>query len=93
MNANEVDFARGGGMLDGLLAARRIVANSPYFRGRADTFEFFQYDRVLLVRGQVPSFYLKQVLQTLLRELPGVERVDDRVTVVSASGLSSESRD
>ena len=41
---------------------------------------------VLSVTGQLPSFYLKQVLQTALRDLPGVSRVDNRVEVVSKGG-------
>ena len=44
---------------------------------------------VLTVRGCVPTFYLKQVLQTMLKELNGVGRVDNQVDVVCSSGLSS----
>ncbi len=46
-------------------------------------------DGVLTLRGDVPSFYLKQVLQSLLKDVPGVGRVDNRVDVVSVAGLSS----
>jgi len=42
------------------------------------------------LRGRVPSFYLKQILQTWLRRLDGVEQIDNQVDVVSATGLSSE---
>ncbi len=44
---------------------------------------------ILTLRGSVPSFYLKQVLQSILKDVPGVRRVDNRVDVVSAAGLSS----
>ena len=44
---------------------------------------------VLTLHGSVPSFYLKQVLQSILKDVPGVERIDNRVDVVSAAGLSS----
>ena len=44
---------------------------------------------VLTLRGSVPSFYLKQVLQSILKDTPGVQRIDNRVDVVSAAGLSS----
>jgi hypothetical protein len=44
---------------------------------------------VLTLRGSVPSFYLKQVLQSILKDVPGVARIDNRVDVVSAAGLSS----
>jgi hypothetical protein len=41
----------------------------------------------------VPSFYLKHVLQGLLKNLEGVERIDNRVAVVSPAGLSSVQSD
>jgi hypothetical protein len=41
------------------------------------------------VRGRVPSFYLKQVLQTILMRVEGVGVVDNQVDVVSCDGLSS----
>lgn len=47
---------------------------------------------VLTLRGNVPSFYLKQVLQSILKDIPGVARIDNRVDVVSAAGLSSVRR-
>jgi hypothetical protein len=46
-------------------------------------------DGVLTLRGCVPSFYLKQVLQSMLMDIDGIERIDNRVDVVSSSGLSS----
>ena len=49
-------------------------------------------DGVLTLHGNVPSFYLKQVLQSILKDVPGVERIDNRVDVVSAAGLSSVRR-
>ena len=44
---------------------------------------------VLILRGRVPSFYLKQVLQSLVSDTPGVHRIDNRVDVVSPVALSS----
>jgi hypothetical protein len=46
-------------------------------------------DGVLTLEGRVPSFYLKQVLQTMLFGVGGVDRIDNRVDVVNSSGLSS----
>lgn len=43
----------------------------------------------LCIEGKVPSFYLKQAAQSLLQSLDGVERVVNRLEVVSAYGLSS----
>jgi osmotically-inducible protein OsmY len=47
---------------------------------------------ILTLHGNVPSFYLKQVLQSILKDVPGVARIDNRVEVVSAAGLSSVRR-
>jgi hypothetical protein len=47
---------------------------------------------VLTLHGSVPTFYLKQVLQSILKDVPGVTRIDNRVDVVSAAGLSSVRR-
>ena len=46
-------------------------------------------DGVLTLRGRVPTFYLKQILQAVLGQLPHVERIENRVEVVSSVGLSS----
>ena len=46
-------------------------------------------DGVLTIRGRLPSFYMKQILQTLLRDLDGVKRINNQTDVVSATGLSS----
>jgi hypothetical protein len=54
-----------------------------HFRGRAGRFEFICREDVLVVRGAVPSFYLKQVLQTVLKDVDGVRQIDNQVTVVS----------
>ena len=43
----------------------------------------------LTLHGSVPTFYLKQVLQTLLRDLTHVDRLRNEVDVVSSNGLST----
>jgi len=70
-------------------AAYETVAEHCHFRGRADGFQIVQYDDGLVVRGCVPSFYLKQVLQTALMAVDGVRWLDNQVDVVSCTGLSS----
>ena len=52
-------------------------------------FQFVQQDDGLIVRGCVPSFYLKQVLQTALMKVEGVHWLDNQVNVVCCDGLSS----
>jgi hypothetical protein len=42
------------------------------------------HDGVLTVRGQLPSFHLKQVAQTVLCDVEGVGMIDNRVDVVDA---------
>jgi len=70
-------------------AAYERVATHCHFRGRVDDFQFVQDDNVLIVRGRVPSFYLKQVLQTALMDVEGVRQIDNQVDVVCCYGLSS----
>lgn len=46
----------------------------------------------LILKGCVATFYLKQMLQTMLRDIMHVQRLLKEVNVVNASGLSSEIR-
>jgi hypothetical protein len=46
----------------------------------------------LTLAGEVTTFHLKQILQTILRDLEQVERIENDVDVVSSTGLSSERR-
>ena len=41
------------------------------------------WDKVLCLSGVVSSFYLRQVAQTLLYGIEGVEAIDNRLEVVS----------
>ena len=68
--------------------AHALVNAHPHFHGRAAQFEFVCREEVLVVRGLVPTFYLKQVLQTMLKDLDGVSLIDNQVTVISPDGLS-----
>lgn len=69
-------------------ARRRLSENCPYaFYFRDIDYEL--NDGVLLLWGRVPTYYLKQILQTFLRGLEGVEQIDNQVDVVSSTGLSS----
>jgi len=70
-------------------ARQHLLTNCPY----AFCFKDIRFDfagGILTLRGRVPTFYLKQMLQTFLRDLAGVEQIDNQVDVVSATGLSSE---
>ena len=70
------------------LSARRLVEKCTYaFCFNQVTFSYSQ--GILTLEGRLSSFYLKQVLQTLLRDLDGVTRINHRVDVVNPTGLSS----
>ena len=47
----------------------------------------------LTLSGRVPSFYLKQALQELLRDIERVKLITNSVDVVSSTGMSSERSD
>lgn len=49
-------------------------------------------DGILTLRGRLPSFYLKQILQSIVKDVPGIARVNNQVDVISAAGLSSVRR-
>lgn len=66
--------------------ARDLIAQHAHFRGRAGAFEFECAGDVLVIRGCVPTFYLKQLLQDALKQLPGVLRIDNRVDVFVDAG-------
>jgi osmotically-inducible protein OsmY len=67
--------------------ARALISDHSHFRGRAKNFELTYRDHVLTLRGRVPTYYLKQVLQTVVRDLDGVQSVDNRVEVIPSDGL------
>ena len=58
------DLMRGARNLE--LRARDTLDQHPHFRGRAGLFQYECCGDVLIVRGTVPTFYLKQLLQTAL---------------------------
>jgi hypothetical protein len=64
-----------------VLRAEDLVAQHPHFRGRTGQFDFECADGVLIVRGRVPTYYLKQLLQSTLQQLDDVCRLDCRVDV------------
>jgi hypothetical protein len=63
---------------------RQIQENFPYiapFRGIRYTYR----DGNLTIRGRLPSRYLKELLQTYLRNLVHDEQIRDEVEVISAA--------
>jgi hypothetical protein len=72
-------------------AAARLQ-NHSHFRGRSLDLSFEITGDILIIRGSVPTFYLKQLLQTVLREMENVSRIENHVDVVASDGLSSVRR-
>jgi hypothetical protein len=69
--------------------ARDLLAQHTHFHGRAGDFSYEYCNEVLIVRGCVPTFYLKQVLQTVLKNVEGVAWINNQVDVISSDGVSS----
>jgi osmotically-inducible protein OsmY len=59
--------------------AQRIYRDSPYHALRHLECSFA--DGVLTIAGRLPSFFMKQVAQTSIQHVVGVERVENRVEV------------
>jgi len=69
--------------------ARAKLRQHAHFCCRSDSIGIdYEKGRLVLI-GRLPSFYLKQVLQTALRGLPDVQQIDNRVDVASPTGISS----
>lgn len=66
--------------------ARAIIDRQPYFRAARYALTFTSIEKVLLITGQLPSFYLKQVLQNELMRLEGLGRIENQVRVDYALG-------
>jgi hypothetical protein len=62
--------------------AHAMLAAHIHFRGRAGRFQFDFREDVLVVRGTVPTYYLKQVLQNALMDVEGVCLIDNQVAVI-----------
>jgi hypothetical protein len=66
--------------------AYEILDMHAHFRGRAAHFDFTCREDVLIVRGAVPTFYLKQVLQSVLKDIEGIRMIENQVQVMPAVG-------
>jgi hypothetical protein len=61
--------------------AKELVATQPYFRGTSYPISFESFEDVLVINGRVPSFHLKQILQSELSRMEGIGRVVNQVVV------------
>jgi osmotically-inducible protein OsmY len=68
--------------------AERCLRSNPYQALKNVSCDY--RDGVLLLRGCLPSYYLKQVAQEAVASLEGVHRIDNQIQVVSPVCPSSE---
>ena len=73
------------------LAARQALEAHSHFRGRTRHIHIEDHQGELVLRGSVPTYYLKQVLQEVVRDVGGVQRIDNRVDVCSPRGVIAQS--
>ena len=71
---------------DATAAEARVVArvgqclqDASYYPLRRISCEF--HEGILFLRGRVPSYYLKQVAQEIIRKIDGVEEIANRLEV------------
>jgi hypothetical protein len=69
--------------------ARTELDHHCHFRGRVDGFHFEYLEGVLTVRGQVPSFYLRKLLERVVMRATRLQSINNQVDVVCCDGLSS----
>lgn len=69
----------GGASLQIAARARARLQQSPYPLIRVLECGF--HEGVLTLRGRLPTFYMKQLAQTCVRDVPGVEEVNNRICV------------
>ena len=89
MDATANGSAANAEMASSVARAIEILSEQPCFQHRLQCFSFEQAGDVLIIEGIVPTFYLKQLLQTTLKRIGAINRLDNRVRVVSSAGLSS----
>jgi hypothetical protein len=85
-SATRVRVDSGCGVVE---AARTALEEHRHFRGRSQLFVLTAYEGILVVRGVAPSYYIKQMVQSVLGQIEGVARVDNQVAVINPQGLSS----
>ncbi|NLE39900.1 MAG: BON domain-containing protein [Pirellulaceae bacterium] len=61
------------------MKARRRLAKSTHVSIRKVTCRY--HEGVLLLHGRVSSYYAKQLAQEVVRDLDGVEEIDNRIEV------------
>lgn len=64
-----------------LQSARTALEQNALFRGRSKLIQMAMVGNILVLQGELPSYYQKQMLQTILRDVEGIYEIDNRVEV------------
>jgi hypothetical protein len=75
---------------DRLVHQVREAIDTSYLRRWSGRLQVTCDQGVIIIGGRLPSYYLKQVLQTIVRPLPGVQGIQNRVVVEPASATREE---
>ena len=75
--------------LDLCTLVRQTLEHHPHFRARVSDVFVEQQGRTIVLTGQLPTFYLKQLVQEAIRHVPGVLEVRNLIDVVNSEGVSS----
>ena len=60
---------------------RERLDKHPHFRGRTHMFQIRSNGESLVLSGRVPTYYLKQLLQEVVKLVPDIGNIDNRVDV------------
>lgn len=71
-----------------VVKAYQCLDHHPHFRGRLLNIQIRHEESVLMLEGQLPSYYLKQILQSVLRQLDGVSEIQNDVEVYNPTDPS-----
>jgi hypothetical protein len=89
MSPGSVEIAAASEQLGGdgevpalVLFVRAQLEQHAHFRGRSSLFTVELIDETIVMTGCLPSFYLKQLLQEVIKVMPGIDRIDNQVIVV-----------
>jgi len=61
--------------------AERCLRSNPFLALKNITCDLF--DGVLVLRGCLPTYYLKQIAQEVVADLEGVESVDNQIQIMT----------
>lgn len=64
-----------------VLLIRKRLEQHPHFRGRASQFQIEMTGGAIVLSGRLPTYYLKQLLQEVVKKVPDVAQIENRVEV------------